>query len=300
MLTCLKDPLIRQRGWRDFKFLPLKQQVPWLFTYLLAVLEVVHSRPDMGACVIGFVASINENGTQGFRRADFSLRFLFWGLCVDAVCLFTHTRTRARAWPFDAHALVPDIPLPCVERLPLAPLRDVNVPYELPAPFVRGCEKTSTTVWLAWYRAHCAALLDSPSFLWEGEWQGYYSHRKANFSDPPMVGIRFRRPQQKHGNQGAVQLEAESCRDGFGEFRLTGTVNRDPGTGYISLALRKIPTGDRPRSHWSSSYYEWDCRLTPVGITGLWGLYSPESMYEKLDRHGSLWLWKREWTKDPL
>lgn len=131
--------------------------------------------------------------------------------------------------------------------------------------------------WSDWLRNHIDALIDD---LAQGEWVGYYTSSFGRSSvDAPLRNIHFG-TQRVPEDPDEVRLTADSCFDGVGRFRLEGTVFRR--TGKVSLL--KIYEGAHS---WCN-----ECWLTPLGIAGYWGS-TPASSF------GLVWMYKREWTKNP-
>ena len=114
-------------------------------------------------------------------------------------------------------------------------------------------------------------VMNSPSFLQNGEWVGYYNYT-MDFSrtqwDPPMTGIRF----TADPDNGNFAVKASGV-DSVAGFTLTGSVE---------------PNGDiQMRKDYGMFHWDWHGSMTPFGIIGTWG--------QRNTPRGYFWLWKREW-----
>lgn len=161
----------------------------------------------------------------------------------------------------------------------------------LPVPFATASGSPANESWEYWHTSHIAAL-SKPEAISTGTWVGSYSYNTcAGISisspsgtstspdfDAPMQSISF-----TVTPDGALLATGH---DSIGAFTLAGSISPDG-----AIRARKVYAGPRgPR-------WEWWARVTPWGITGVWGPLTGEGMDERTPTvSGALWLWKEAWT----
>lgn len=289
-LLVVKHSFVAERNWLDALRYRLDQNPSQIFCIAMTILATDDSMPSL-------TKSLKMEGQWNLRANGDPSGFL-WSLCMIALTVRVGVRTRLAAWPFNNAARVPHVDIPTVNQIPLRPIGDQ---YRIPAPFSRraiellGRSITSFSAWDSWYQLHTVALFHDTKQLTDGLWTGYYIHfgnDPLGPLNPPMADIRFEVVAAPEGD-GAVdvaggrvwRLQANNCVDGVDGFELSATVLCSNYGVNITARKRYVHQGHG---------WDWDCRLTPFGIVGYWGLRNPN--LSTLRREGIVWLWKTSWT----
>lgn len=284
-LAVVKHPFLKQRCWSTATHGPFDYLASHVFSLAMAVLSAddttLTNFHDPGDCEYCYPKP-REND-PAFLSGEGSL----WTLCSIAITVRTALKTRRSIWPYNEAANVPYIDCPRADRVPLKPL---NEAYGLPVPFSHRAEQLLSRWiphsggWDDWYRQHNHALYSSSSFFTSGSWCGYYTYADAYFPvDPPMTRVCFQRergPSSSPG-EGKCRIRADNCVDGAGNFSLRGTLGWDGSVATLTAS----------KQYRAGQIWGWDCRLTPFGVVGHWGVPRPG----QFETHGYVWLWKEEW-----
>lgn len=285
-LAIVKHPFLRYSCWSMATHGPFDYLTSHVYCLTVAVLSASDANlgrfHDPGICEYCFPKP-REND-PAFLSGEGAL----WTLCSIAVTLRDDLKKRRSVWPYNDAALVPYIDFPRADRIPSRPLTGE---YEIPVPFSSSAVellnsfKPSLGGWSTWYRRHIHALYTSPDFLTDSAWCGYYTGRGWHqHVDPPMTAIRFQRSHPKVSPEGeTAPISADDCVDGVGRFKLRGAIKWDGNVVTIS-AHKMYDNGP----HW-----DWDCRLTPFGIVGHWGVIADG----QFETYGYVWLWKEAWNR---
>ncbi|KAF1814819.1 hypothetical protein P152DRAFT_233777 [Eremomyces bilateralis CBS 781.70] len=119
----------------------------------------------------------------------------------------------------------------------------------------------------------------------EDDWVGYYSCCNAQDTpwdmtfDGPMQGIKFSTSSSPPNHRHDMTLRSNGY-DVVGAFQLFGSLNTN--TGYFHLIKRYEA---------QPVVWNWEGRLTPWGLVGVWGRHAPSQW------GGLFWLWKSSWSR---
>ena len=287
-LFVVGHPFMNGECWNRFLRDRVDQKSNQVFCLALAIL----AKDDMPQVF----RSLQMENDRYLKRGE-SMKAFLWTLCTTALLVRLSLKTRLAAWPFNDAARVPYISPPKAHQIPLEPLNDK---YAIPAPFSRramqllGSSTSSFSSWDSWYRLHNYEAFQSPEYLTEGTWCGYYVHTvfQSGRLDPPMTDIKFRilpdptTEAPTSDNIQEVNMYADNCIDGIDSFSIRATVSASDN----EILFRARKDYKNRRCSW-----DWDCRLTPFGIVGHWGNNNEEN--DRLVRYGMVWLWKKEWTE---
>ena len=276
-LCVVKHPFIYEQCWVRNLGDDADRALNHIFCQAVATLAAEQSLPQLSNATNSLESRPLHLGieTKDFLRA----------LCTTATILRTAQHTRQPAWPHDMATNVRDISIPTALQLPTMP--DPNLPF------------SSSGAFEDWYE-HCnESIFTTANYFTSGTWVGYYTHFDiaSHQNDPPMVNIKFRRTPTIPGRPDELSIAAQNCLDGVGPFVLMGGFTHaemdenDQTSGDVELTMLKQYTNG-PTS------WMWDLRVTPFGLVGFWGAepWDGRHVQTGIERLGTVWLWKEEWT----
>lgn len=181
------------------------------------------------------------------------------------------------------------------------PLRPVNSDYSLPLPFADVLSRGPAIPWPDWLKQHTKALTRAETYLTQSDWTGYETHFNHHCACAPhyvtfTVDYHPENSSKKHVSQvpktwdRLANVHAANCQDEHGEFSLHGNLYI-ANDGLVALRVSLKRPDDSQTKHW-----EWDCRLTPLGIAGYCGVWSDAE--QSFSNWGAVWNWRHDWRAE--
>lgn len=278
-LFTVRHPFIYHQCWDrmlgDGQFQPMQQ----VFCQAVAILASSENMPQLAN-------GLRRQEDTILRRGTGSHDTFLWALCSIALTLRMSLRTRLAAWPYNNDAHVPFIQPVRLSQIPM-------ISQDLPIPFGgRGLQPYPSNTWYRWYQACNERVLKNVELFTSGTWCGYYSHFGiyGQSTDPPMMNIKFRVVPRAETHM--ITLRADECVDGIGEFSIEAGFTKSGSNFFDQVEF----LGQKTYNHVDLSWL-WDMRVTPFGLCGFWGVLAADDSSLDIERHGTVWLWKEEWTK---